>query len=109
MREVRVRRLTVGSIFKLIFVGSWIGSIPVFLFFGVLAASGVELLLWNGEYVTGWRALLGSPLLGLFLSTMSALIVASLTVVGHWIISRLGGLRLYCQLDGVDARADAEA
>jgi len=76
MREIRVRSLTTGSIFKLFFFGSWAGSIPVFFILGVLAAFGVEILSWNNEPIGGWGALIGGPLLGLFISTFLGLFVA---------------------------------
>jgi hypothetical protein len=106
MRIVKIQRLTAGSIFKLILFGSWVGSVPIFLVFGVFAAFGIEFLTWNGQYLAGWTAVLGGPLLGLFLSTMFGLIVASLVVVGHWIISKAGGLRLLCELDENEVRDD---
>ena len=99
MQKHKIRRLTTGSIYKLIFFGSWVGSIPVFLVLGAFAVTGVELLSWNGQYITGWSALIGGPLLGLFLSSLFGAVVASITALGHWLLSKLGGLSLYCELD----------
>jgi hypothetical protein len=99
MRVIQIRRLTTGSIFKLIFFGAWLGSLPVFFVMGVLAAFGVELLSWNDEPVRGVGALIGGPMLGLFITSGSALFVASLTALGHWIMSKGKGLRLYCELE----------
>ena len=66
MKEVAFRRISTGSIFKIVFFGSWIGSLPVFLLFGILATFGVEIISWNEKYIIGPIALVGGPLLGLF-------------------------------------------
>lgn len=109
MREIRIRRLTTGSIFKLIFFGSWVGSIPVFLFLGLLASTGLEFLTWNGQYIKGWGALVGGPLLGLFLATFFGLFVGCLTSLGHWILSKGSGLKLFCELEDVSSEVPIDA
>ena len=107
MQVRQVRKLTTGSIFKLIFFGSWVGSIPVFFGIGALASTGIRFITWNGQYITGWHALIGGPLFGLFLSSMFGLVVASLTALGHRLISKFGGLKLYCEIDEDPLRHDA--
>ncbi len=78
MKEVAFRRISTGSIFKIVFFGSWIGSLPVFLLFGILATFGVEIISWNEKYIIGPIALVGGPLLGLFFATILGAILGSL-------------------------------
>lgn len=99
MVEITVRRISTGSVFKLIFLGSWIGSVPIFLGFGILATGGVEIVSWNGSYITGPGALIGSPLLGLFLATLFGAFVGSMTALGLWLNSKFRSITLICESD----------
>jgi hypothetical protein len=58
---LRVKRLRGSSIFKLILIGHVIGLTLLCGVFSVPAVFGVEILSWNGEYITGPLALVMGP------------------------------------------------
>ena len=97
MHQIKFKRISTGSIFKIIFVGSWIGSIPMFLAFGIFGAIGFEFVSWNGEYVVGPKALLITPVVGLFIATILGAIVGAMASLGLWIYSMRKPLSLFCK------------
>jgi hypothetical protein len=58
---LRVKQLRGSSIFKLILIGHVIGLTLLCGVFSVPAVFGVEILSWNGEYITGPLALVMGP------------------------------------------------
>lgn len=107
MEQLTFRRISSGSIFKIIFVGSWIGSVPVFLFLSMFAATGAEFMSWNGKYITGLTALVTGPLLGLFMATFFGAFVGSATALGLWIYSKFHTLTLFVSLETAEMKSEA--
>ena len=99
MEQLAFRRLSTGSVYKIVFYGSWIGSVPIFFVLSLFAAGGAEIMSWNGRYITGISALFTGPLLGLFMATIFAALVGSMTALGLWIYSKFKTLTLFVSLE----------
>lgn len=89
-QSFQVRKVSTGSIFKLVFVGL-VCSLPVtFLALSLLS-------LWSGANVqvngqaSSWMA---SPVTGLILALLMSLFVGALMSLGLWIYARFAVLRL---------------
>ena len=96
MQQIKFKRISTGSIFKIIFVGSWIGSVPIFLVFGLLGAIGFEFVSWNDQYIVGLKSLFVTPIVGLFIATIFGALVGSMASLGLWIYSMQKPLSLFC-------------
>ncbi len=57
METVRVKKISAGTVFKLIATGLTFGFLPLFILFSVMGAFGVEVLTWNEEPVIGVKAI----------------------------------------------------
>ena len=88
MRSILVRRLRTGSIYRFSAIGATFGLIPLFALLGVLASVGLVNLTWNGEVVTGPRAVLVGPVMGAFLALICTALFGSATALGLWIYSK---------------------
>jgi hypothetical protein len=91
---VAVKRISVGSVYKLFAVGLAFGMVPLGLFFGVLAFFGANTVTWNGRHLTGIAGLFGGPLIGVFLSLLFTALVGSLCAFGLWLYSLLRPLQI---------------
>jgi hypothetical protein len=109
MNSLELRRISTGSIYKIIFLGSWIGSVPLFFLFGIFASTGLEFVSWNGEYITGPFAVVTTPIVGLFLSAIFAAFVGSLTALGLFIYSKFRPLSLLCIVERIEKIEAADA
>ncbi len=74
---VRIRRLSAGSIFKLIAIGLGCSLIPLSFFFGLLAAFGAQTVTWNGQQMTGIAGLAASPVIGLMVAGIGTVFLGS--------------------------------
>ncbi len=99
-QTLRVQRLRGSSIFKLILLGNVIGFTLPCVVFSVPAVFGVEILSWNGEYITGPLALVMGPSIGVFAGALLGLFVGLLTYVGLRVFSLFHSLELeYVPID----------
>lgn len=89
METIKIRRLSIGSVFKINFVGMAAGIIPLILIFSIMAVFGMQTISWNGEPVTGPAALLFGPLIGLFLATIFTILLSPMIWLGLLIFSKL--------------------
>ncbi len=89
IKSVRVAQLSTGSVYKLMALGSLFGFVPLFLLFGVLAYAGLLDLSWNGAAVTGAKAIVVAPLMGLFAALVVTLMVGSAVALGLWLYARV--------------------
>ena len=93
-KVLKVKRLRGASIFKLILTGNTIGLGLLCAIFSLPASFGVEILKWNGQYVTGPVALLAGPMIGVLLGLLFGLFAATFAYVGLRIYSRFRYLEL---------------
>lgn len=106
-KTLKIARLRGSSIVKLIMLGSVIGFTLFTSVFGIAALFGVEVLQWNGQYVTGVNALLAAPFIGAFIGTILGLMSATFTYVGLRFYSVFRGISLeYVAPDNQTRSAD---
>ncbi len=97
---LRVKRLRGSSILKLILLGNVISLMLLCGVLGVPAVFGVEILSWNGEYITGPFAFVMRPLMGLFAGVLLGLFLGLFTYVGLRVFSLFQSLELeYVQVE----------
>ncbi|WP_125180461.1 hypothetical protein [Thiohalobacter thiocyanaticus] len=95
---IKVAKVRAGTVYKLIGIGLTAGFIPLFVLFGVLAATGTSTLTWNEQPVTGLKALYIGPLMGLFMAAIFTALVGSVTAFGLWLYSFFKPLNIEYQL-----------
>jgi hypothetical protein len=89
-----VRRVTAGTVYKLLAVGGDCLFVPLGLFLGVLSSFGAHLVHVNGTAVTGPPALVAGPLIGLGMAAFLAIGGGTVCVIGLWFFSRFRPLTL---------------
>ena len=87
MESLKIKKLSAGTIYKLICVGSIVGFFPLCLLLGVMGVFGMETVTWNEQPVTGIKALFVSPLIGVFISLVFTAVFGSITAFGLWLYS----------------------
>ncbi len=91
---VCVRRLAAGSVFKLLAIGLTFSLVPFSVLAGIMAQFGVGIVIWNGQPLSGFAALIASPFIGLFLALLFSIPLGIACVFGLWLFSRFLPLRL---------------
>ncbi|MBY6191993.1 hypothetical protein KUV22_16315 [Microbulbifer agarilyticus] len=95
MHEYEVKRLRTRSIFKIIFVGMTLSIVPLFAISGVLASIGLVKLYWGSEPLTGGSAIIGGPLVGIFIAVTFSFFASILTSLGLILYGKKRTLTMY--------------
>jgi hypothetical protein len=93
-RNISIRRLSTGSVFRIVAAGSFLSLIPLTIFFGVLALFGLDTIRWNNSPVHGVSGFLLSPLIGIFMAAFFTAFGGVALAFGLWIYSKVRPLRL---------------
>lgn len=104
-REVSVRRLSAGTVFKLVAIGLACSVIPFSLLMGFLSLFGASTVTWNRQTVTGVYGLIVSPFIGLVLVAFLTMVLGSCVAFGLWIFSKIRPVTLLVKQDAAAARA----
>jgi hypothetical protein len=88
MTVLTVAKLRAGTIYKLLGVGLMVALLPLFTLFGLLAAADLSTLTWNEQPVTGLKAIVIGPLMGVFLAAVFTAVIGSVTAFGLWLYSK---------------------
>lgn len=99
MEQIEVKKVSAGTVYKIFIVGLTSGFIPLFLLFGIMAAFGMETLNWNGEAVTGIKAIFIAPLMAIFMSLIFTAIIGSICALGLWLFSQFKPLKIEFELN----------
>ena len=93
---ISLKKMSAGSIYKILLLGLTYSLVPLGILNGILAAVGVNLLTvrWNGEVIHGFSAIIISPIFFLILALVLTGIVGSLAWLGLWIYSQFRLLNL---------------
>lgn len=94
-----VRRLSTGSIYKLIFIGLMTAMLPLGLLMGVLAWIGFDTVSWQGLPVAGPVGVLVGLFAGLWVALTFTAMMGSLTALGLWLYGRFRPLQLFIVAD----------
>ena len=98
MNSIIVHRLRTGTIYRITAIGAVFGMIPLFTVVGVLGSMGLVSLTWNGEVVTGPRALIIGPMMGVLFALLSVALFGSAIALGLWLYSKIRPLSLEYEL-----------
>ena len=93
-RTLVIRRLSTGSVFRVVAAGAFFSLVPLTLFFGVMALFGLDTIKWNNQAMHGISGLLVSPLIGLMLAAFVTAFGGVALAFGLWLYSRVRPLRL---------------
>lgn len=94
MDEVRFRRLSTGSVFRLLAIGNLCGAVPLFTLAGIGAFFGFTTLTLNGRSIVGPGALIIGPSMGLAFALMATFVGGAVIWLGLWVYSRVATLTL---------------
>ena len=92
--HLSLERLSVGSVYKLVLLGSAMSLVPLSLVLGICAFFGLSTISWNGAQVYGMNGLLLSPVIGALLSVFATAFLGTAMVVGLWLFSKVRPLSL---------------
>ena len=95
VEEIRIKRLTTGTIFKILIYGSIFSISPFFLLMGVLSLFGASTILWNEQQLTGVSGLIASPFIGVVISLIFSGFFGLFLSAGLWIYSRFKPLTVH--------------
>ena len=84
---ITAKRIRGASIFKLCLLGNVVVFTLFFVLAGLLALFDIDILKWQGGYVTGFKALIVAPLAGVLMGVFYGLLAAVFTYVGLRIYS----------------------
>ena len=88
-KKIEVSRLSAGSVYKLLAIGTLCSIVPFCTLMGVFALFGSHTLSWNDQPVTGISGLLAGPFIGAFVGGCFVALWGSAVVLGLWIYSKL--------------------
>jgi len=92
-----VRRLSTGSVYKLVFLGLICAMIPSGLLMGVLAWIGFDTVNWQGVPVAGPAGVLVGLMAGLWVAFAFTAVMGSFMALGLWLYARWRPLQLSVQ------------
>ena len=96
--EITVQRLSAGTLFKLASIGLGITLVLFALVMGVFAFFGASTINWNHQQLTGWRGLIASPFLGVFLALLFTAFLGCCMAFGLWLYSKFRPLTLLAKV-----------
>jgi hypothetical protein len=100
---ISARRLSVGSIYKLWFIGLCASMIPIGLLFGVFALFGHGTVRWNNNVMHGFAGLIGAPLMGAFMALLLTGFLGTASALGLWVYSTFRPISLSVELPDGDS------
>ena len=89
-----VRRLTIGTIFKLVAIGTSIPIIGFSVLCGILALNGMQTVTVNGSYVTGGTGLVAALIIGPLFWLIMTVIFGLGAFISLWLFSLARPLRV---------------
>ncbi len=89
-----IRRLSAGSVYKLIFIGLMTSMLPLGLIMGVMAWIGFDTVSWEGMPVSGPAGVVVGLMAGLWVALSFTAMMGTFTVMGLWLYARWRPLRL---------------
>jgi hypothetical protein len=93
-KTITIRKLSTGTIFKLIAIGNLCSIIPFSLLMGILAFFGAETVTWNDKQLVGLEGLIASPFIGLFISFIFTAFFGILVSFGLWVFSKFRTIQI---------------
>jgi hypothetical protein len=85
---IQVVRLSAGTIYKSLFIGTIFSFLPLTTILGILALFGLNTVTWNGAQVHGFGGLITGVLLGAFFCFFFTAVVGTACAFGLWLYSK---------------------
>ena len=85
MQSVQVAKVSAGTVYRLVGVGSLCGFVSLGILFGALGSMGLATVTWNRQPVTGLPALYTGPFIGLIVAMAITAFVGSAIAFGLWL------------------------
>ena len=104
-RKIEVLRLSAGSIYKLLAIGTLCSIVPFCALMGVFSLFGSHTLSWNDQPVTGISGLLAGPFIGAFIGGCFVALWGSVCVLGLWVYSKFFSYTITVQEVQADSRS----
>lgn len=92
--SIKIKKISTGSIFKIMAIGTLFSIIPLSIFMGIFALFGANTVSWNAKPITGLAGLAASPFIGLFISLLFTGFFGTLVAFGLWIFSKFGTIQI---------------
>jgi hypothetical protein len=102
-RTISAGRLRTGTIFRFIAAGLFLSIVPFFVLMGIFALFGLNSVRWNNVPIYGLKALLVSPLMGVFAAALLTAIAGVSMSFGHWLHSKFQRIELRVLVDDEQA------
>ena len=93
-KTIGVNRLTAGSVYKLVFVGSASFFLPFSLLMGLFALFGAETVRSGDRAITGLGGFLAAPFIGLLFVLLVTVVLGTMMAIGLWVFSLFKPLEL---------------
>lgn len=103
-KKIDISRLSAGSVYKLLAIGSLCSIVPFCTLMGLFALFGYDTLSWNDQPVTGISGLLAGPFIGAFIGGCFVALWGSACVLGLWIYSKFFSYTIAVQEVQADSR-----
>ena len=92
--ESTVKKLSMGTVYRLVGLGCLFSIVPFSVLMGLMAIGGADTLSWNNQPITGIKAVLVSPFIGVFISLLFTAIFGTLVWLGLWLHSFVRPMKL---------------
>lgn len=93
-KTITIRKLSTGTIFKLIAIGNLCSIIPFSLLMGIFAFFDLATVSWNNQQLVGLEGLIASPFVGLFISLIFTVFFGILVSFGLWVFSKFRTIQI---------------
>lgn len=88
IRTIEIRKITAGTVYKLVSVGMLFAALPFGLLAGIMGAFGYDVVSLNGKYVYGITAFITAPVLACLISQVFTVFFGAFICLGLWVFSR---------------------
>ncbi|TNH03306.1 hypothetical protein FHQ26_03535 [Testudinibacter sp. TR-2022] len=95
MSNIMVKKLTTGTIYKLVFIGLLVGFLPLSLVFGIVGYFDLADVMWNQQPVNGIAVFYIVPVILFLVALTWTLLAGSVMALGLWIYSKFKPITLH--------------
>lgn len=108
-QTIKIARVSTGTVYKLLFIGTAFSFLPLTTLFGILAFFGLNTVTWNRVPVHGFEGLVTGFMLGIFFCVFSTLFLGTACAFGLWLHSKFAMIRISYVLQDADETASASS
>lgn len=94
-RTLEIKRLSTGTVFKIMLIGGFCSLIPFSVLMGILSLFGASSVTWNNQPLTGVHGLIAAPFIGAFTALLISGLFGLFIAAGLWLYSKFKPLTLH--------------